>query len=78
MRDWALGTPDDDWVSMAVPSDGSYGIAPGVIFSYPCTCRNGNYQIVQGLTTDDFSSERIQATNAELREERGAVEQLLS
>lgn len=78
MRDWAVGTPDDDWVSMAVPSDGSYGIGPGVMFSYPCTCRGGAYQIVQGLTTDDFSSERIQATHSELREERQSVEDLLA
>ncbi len=77
MRDWTLGTPDDDWVSMAVPADGSYGIKPGVIFSFPCTCKNGKYHIVQGLTTDDFSSEKIAATDAELREERSSVEALL-
>ena len=77
MHDWTLGTADGDWVSMAVPSDGSYGIPPGVIFSYPCTCRNGQYQIVQGLTTDDFSSEKIKATEQELREERAGVESLL-
>lgn len=78
MRDWTLGTPDGDWVSMGVPADGSYGIKPGVIYSFPCTCKNGKYQIVQGLTTDDFSSEKMAATDAELREERESVESLLS
>ncbi|MFW2403852.1 MAG: malate dehydrogenase [Gammaproteobacteria bacterium] len=77
MRDWALGTPGDDWVSMAVPSDGSYGIAPGVIYSYPCRCSQGKYEIVQGLDISDFSRERMDATDAELREERAAVEDLL-
>lgn len=77
MHDWTLGTADDDWVSMAVPSDGSYGIQPGVIFSFPCICRNGQYQIVQGLTTDDFSSDKMKATEQELREERASVESLL-
>lgn len=78
MRDWVMGTPADDWVSMAVPADGSYSIKPGVIYSFPCTCKNGNYQIVQGLTTDDFSSQRMKATDQELREERSAVESLLT
>ena len=78
MRSWALGTSDDDWVSMAVPSDGSYGIEPGIIYSMPCVCSNGNYEIVQGLEIDDFSRERMDATDAELREERAAVEHLLS
>ena len=78
MRDWTLGTPDDDWVSMAIPSDGSYGIKPGIIYSFPCTCKNGQYQIVQGLTTDDFSSEKMKATEDELREERTSVESLLA
>lgn len=73
-----MGTPADDWVSMAVPADGSYSIKPGVIYSFPCTCKNGNYQIVQGLTTDDFSSQRMKATDQELREERSAVESLLT
>ena len=77
MRSWALGTPGDDWVSMAVPSDGSYGIAPGIIYSYPCRCRNGDYTIVQGLAVSDFSREKMAATEAELREERAAVEHLL-
>ncbi len=77
MRDWALGTPDGDWVSMSVPSDGSYGISEGVIYSYPCVCKNGNYEIVQGLPVDDFSREKMKATEQELREERASVEDLL-
>jgi len=77
MRDWALGTPGDDWVSMAVPSDGSYDIEPGVIYSYPCRCSQGKYEIVQGLDISDFSRERMVATDAELREERTAIEDLL-
>jgi malate dehydrogenase len=77
MRCWAYGTPDGDWVSMAVPSDGSYGIAPGVIYSYPCTCANGRYQIVQGLEIDAFSRARMDASGEELREERAAVADLL-
>ncbi|WP_223789174.1 malate dehydrogenase [Marinicella meishanensis] len=76
MRNWALGTNDGDWVSMAIPSDGSYGVAPGVIFSYPVTCANGEYQIVQDLPVSEFSQARIDATEAELREERAAVEHL--
>jgi len=78
MRDWMLGTRDHDWVSMAVPSDGSYGIEPGVVFSYPCVCTNGDYQIVLGLEIDDFSRGKIEATDRELREERSAVEGLLA
>ena len=77
MRDWALGTPDGDWVSMAVPSDGSYGVEPGVIFGYPCECKDGKYKIVQGLEINAFSQARIDATDAELREERAAVSDLL-
>lgn len=77
MRDWALGTPEGDWVSMAVPADGSYGIKEGVIYSFPCTCQGGDYQIVQGLDIDDFSREKMQATEKELREERASVESLL-
>lgn len=76
MRDWALGTADGDWVTMAIPSDGSYGIAPGIIYGYPVTCANGQYSIVQGLAVDDFSLARMQATEKELREERAAVEHL--
>lgn len=78
MRSWALGTADGDWVSMAVPSDGSYGIEPGIIYSYPCVCSGGDYQIVQGLEIDEFSRERMDASEAELREERAAVEHLLT
>jgi len=77
MRSWALGTAEGDWVSMAVPSDGSYGIEPGIIYSFPCVCKDGDYQIVQGLEIDDFSRARMDASDAELREERAAVEDLL-
>jgi len=77
MRNWALGTNDGDWVSMAVPSDGSYAIEPGVIYGYPVTCANGEYKIVQGLEINEFSRERMDATDRELREERSAVEDLL-
>ena len=75
MHDWALGTPDGDWVSMAIPADGSYGIEPGIIYSYPVRCSGGNYEIVQGLSIDDFSRERMDATETELREERAAIEE---
>ncbi len=78
MRTWALGTAAGDWVSMAIPADGSYGIEPGIIFSYPVTCKDGQYEIVQGLDIDDFSQARLDATEKELREERQAVEHLLS
>ena len=77
MHDWALGTPDEDWVSMAIPADGSYGVEPGIIYSFPVRCSNGDYEIVQGLEIDDFSRERMDATEAELREERAAIEELL-
>ena len=77
MRDWALGTPANEWVSMAIPADGSYGIGPGIIYSYPVRCRGGKYEIVQGLDIDDFSRTRMDATEAELREERAAIEDLL-
>jgi malate dehydrogenase len=77
MHDWVLGSPGDDWVSMAIPADGSYGIEPGVIYSYPVRCSGGNYEIVQGLEIDDFSRGRMDATAAELREERAAIETLL-
>jgi malate dehydrogenase len=77
MRTWMKGTAEGDWVSMAVPSDGSYDIAEGVMYSYPCVCKNGHYEIVQGLNIDDFSRSRMQATEQELREERGGVEELL-
>lgn len=77
MRSWALGTPEGDWVSMGVPADGSYGIEDGVIYSYPCTCRDGRWEIVQGLDVNEFSRGRMDATNAELREERDAIKDLL-
>jgi len=77
MHDWALGTPDGDWVSMAIPADGSYGIEPGIIYSYPVRCSGGQYEIVQELSIDDFSRERMDATETELREERAAIEDLL-
>jgi malate dehydrogenase len=77
VRNWAHGTPAGNWVSMAVPADGSYGIEPGVIYSFPCVCENGDYRIVQGLEIDEFSRSRMGATEAELREERAAVEDLL-
>ncbi len=77
VRDWALGTSDDSWVSMAVPADGSYGIEPGVIYSYPVRCSGGNYEIVQGLEIDDASRALMDATETELREERAAIESLL-
>jgi malate dehydrogenase len=78
MRSWALGTAEGDWVTMGVPADGSYGIEPGVMYGFPCTCGDGQYQIVQGLAVDDFSRGRMAATEAELREERAAVEDLLN
>ena len=77
VHDWVAGTPTDDWVSMAVPSDGSYGIAEGVIYSFPVRCSGGQYEIVTGLDIDDFSRSRMDATDAELREERAGVEDLL-
>lgn len=77
VRDWALGSADGDWVSMAVPSDGSYGIEPGVVFSYPLVCNNGEYEIVQGLDMDEFSQIRLKETDDELRDERQAVSDLL-
>lgn len=77
IHDWALGTPDGDWVSMAIPADGSYGIEPGVIYSFPVRCSNGDYEIVQDLDIDEFSRERMDATEVELREERAAIEKLL-
>jgi malate dehydrogenase len=77
LRDWVLGTPEGSWVSMAVPSDGSYGIPAGVIYGYPVTCAGGRYQIVQGLAIDDFSRGRMDATHRELLEERDGVKELL-
>ncbi len=77
MHDWVMGTPADDWVSMAIPADGSYGVEPGVIYSYPVRCQAGQYEIVKDLVINDFSRERMQATESELREERAAIESLL-
>jgi malate dehydrogenase len=78
MRSWALGTTDGDWVSMGIPSDGSYGIQPGVIYGYPVTCKDGRYTIVQDLAINDFSRARMDATDKELREERAGVEHLFA
>jgi len=78
VRDWVLGTREGDWVSMGVPSDGSYGIAEGVIFGFPVTCKGGAYRIVPGLQISDFSRGRIDATLKELHEERDSVKHLLS
>ncbi|GAA6137131.1 malate dehydrogenase [Arenicella sp. 4NH20-0111] len=77
MRTWALGTGEGDWVSMAIPSDGSYEIEPGIMYSYPVTCKDGKYEIVQGLEISDFSRERMNVTEDELRQERAAIEHLL-
>jgi malate dehydrogenase len=76
VHDWVLGTPADDWVSMSVPSDGSYGVEEGLISGFPCTCSGGEWSIVAGLEIDDFSRRRIDASVAELKEERDAVERL--
>jgi malate dehydrogenase len=76
MRDWVAGTPEGDWVSMGVPSDGSYGVPEGLISSFPCTTKDGKWEIVQGLEIDDFSRGRIDASVAELVEERDAVAEL--
>src|SRR6202044_732890 len=77
VRTWVLGTPAGDWTSMAIPSDGSYGIEEGLIYSYPVTCSNGAYQIVQQLPIDDFSRKRLDLSAVELREERDGVRELL-
>jgi malate dehydrogenase len=77
VRDWVLGTREGDWVSMGVPADGSYGIAEGVVYGYPVTCRNGEYRIVAGLPVSEFSRARMDATLKELHEERDGVKHLL-
>jgi malate dehydrogenase len=77
IHDWMQGTAAGDWVSMAVPADGSYGIPEGVIYSYPVTCKNGEYSIVQGLPVDEFSRGKMQATHRELLEERDGVKDLI-
>jgi malate dehydrogenase len=76
IRSWTLGTPEGDWVSMSIPSDGSYGVPEGIISSFPCVCRDGNYAIVQGLDIDDYSRGKIDASAAELVSERDAVREL--
>ena len=77
VRDWALGSAEGDWVSMAVPSDGSYGVAEGIVYSFPVTCAGGRYEIVQGLEISEFSAQRMKTTEAELLEERDGVKDLL-
>jgi len=76
VHDWVAGTPEGDWVSMAVPSDGSYGVPEGLMSSFPCVCKDGKWEIVQGLEIDDFSRARIDASAAELADERDAVKEL--
>jgi malate dehydrogenase len=76
-HDWARGSRKDDWVSMAIPADGSYDIGEGIVYSFPVRCRNGGYEIVQDLEISEFSRDRMRATEAELREERAAIEGLL-
>jgi len=78
MRDWAAGTAPGDWTSMAVRSDGSYGIEEGLIYSFPVQCEGGDYKIVQGLPVDGFSRQKMQATENELKEERDAILKLVS
>jgi malate dehydrogenase len=77
VRDWVQGTPEGDWTSMGIAADGSYGIEPGVFYSYPVTCKNGRAEIVQNLECNDFARERMGATDKELREEREGVSNLL-
>jgi len=77
VRDWVHGTPADDWVSMGIPSDGSYGIAEGIMFGYPVKCSGGRFEIVKGLEHNDFAKGKIAATRKELLEERSAIEHLL-
>jgi malate dehydrogenase len=76
VHDWVLGTPEGDWVSMSVPSDGSYGVEEGIISGFPCTCTNGEWNIVEGLEIDDFSRARIDSSVNELQQERDAVNAL--
>jgi malate dehydrogenase len=77
VRSWVKGTPAGDWVSMGVPSDGAYGIPEGVIYGYPCVCRNGNFRIVKGIEVSEFSRGRMMATLKELHEERDSIRHLL-
>ena len=77
VRDWTFGSVDNDWISMAIPSDGSYGISEGIIYSFPVVCTEGNYEIVQGLEMNELSESCLKASEAELLAERKAVEHLL-
>jgi malate dehydrogenase len=77
VQTWHHGTPEGDWVSMAIPSTGAYGAPEGVIFGYPVTVKNGVYQIVEGLELSDFDRQMIKATGEELLEERAAIEEML-
>jgi len=77
MHDWIFGTPEGVWVSMGIPTDGSYGIADELIFSYPVTCKNGSYHIVNGLELDDFSKTKLEITKNELLEERGTAYEIV-
>ncbi|MDH4283566.1 MAG: malate dehydrogenase, partial [Myxococcales bacterium] len=77
VRDWHLGTPRGDWASMAVPSEGSYGVPEGLVYGFPCSCSGGKWSIVQGLEINDFSRARLDATAAELQEEAAAVAHLV-
>ncbi len=77
MRTWVMGNDDGDWVSMGVPSDGSYGIAEGIVYSFPVRCRVAGYEIVQGLKNDAFSKEKMRTTEQELRQEREDIQALL-
>ena len=77
VRDWVNGTPSDDWVSMGIPSDGSYGIPEGIMFGYPVKCSGGKFEIVKGLELNDFAKGKVAATHKELMEERSAIEHLL-
>jgi malate dehydrogenase len=77
VRDWVLGTREGDWVSMGIAADGAYGIGEGVVYGHPVTCRNGQYQVVQGLPISDFSRARMNATLKELHEERDGVKHLI-
>ena len=77
VRDWVFGTREGDWVSMGVAADGSYGIAEGVLYGYPCVCRNGQHQIVKGVEVSEFSRAAMQATLKELHEERDSIRHLI-
>ena len=77
MRDWALGTPEGDWVSMGVCSEGAYGIEKGIMYSFPCQCKHGEWTVVEGLSVSEFSQARMKATEQELKEERDAIAHLL-